>query len=273
MGWHQTLHQRPASGIIRGHGNLPTRNEQRPICKPNAPALHHKPNRRHNPQLGVSQARRIPCRICTLLQDPHSRRHDQAPNPHRDAKWPDNSRHTSVSKPLSTCIFGSASDTNSWDWFATSSTPSPEIYKTIADIISTAPEVAQLSALTAGTLVLGVQPISSALVQAGVERGGNVLGLDNVNQTWFVLDVGWWKQEDDAVAHNATRSLIEKIERVTKAAGSHVRYVFMNDASWDQPVIDRYGKNNVRLMRQVRQEFDPRHAFHDLASGGFKLSL
>jgi hypothetical protein len=151
--------------------------------------------------------------------------------------------------------------------------PSAEIYESINSIISTAPEVAQLRALTGGTLVLGFQPISSKLVQAGLDRGGNVLGHDNVNQTWLVLDIGWWREEDDTVAHDATRSLIEKIEKATKADNSYLRYIFMNDASWDQAVINHYGTNNVRFMHQVRAKYDPSFTFHDLVSGGFKLSL
>lgn len=139
--------------------------------------------------------------------------------------------------------------------------------------MSTAPEVAQLKALTGGTLVLGFQPISSNLVKAGLDRGGNVLGHDNVNQTWLVLDIGWCREEDDAIAHIATRLLVEKIEKATKAGGSYVRYIFMNDASWDQPVINQYGTINVRFMRQVRAKYDPSFTFHDLVSGGFKLSL
>jgi hypothetical protein len=127
--------------------------------------------------------------------------------------------------------------------------------------------------LTGGTLVLGFQPISSSLVQAGRDRGGNVLGHDKVNQTWLVLDIGWWREEDDATAHNATRALLQKIEKVTRASNSYIRYIFMNDASWDQAVLDQYGSNNVEYMRQVREKYDPLYTFHDLVSGGFKLSL
>jgi hypothetical protein len=147
------------------------------------------------------------------------------------------------------------------------------MYEKIWSIISTAPETAQLKALSAGTLVLGIQPISSNLVQAGIDRGENVLGLDKINQTWLVLDIGWWKEEDDAVAHNATRSLLNKIEQATKAEDTYMRYIFMNDASWDQPVIDHYGTNNVRRMRQVRSKYDPKSVFYNLVPGGFKLSI
>jgi hypothetical protein len=127
--------------------------------------------------------------------------------------------------------------------------------------------------LTGGTLVLGFQPISSSLVQAGRDRGGNVLGHDKVNQTWLVLDIGWWREEDDATAHNATCALLQKIEKVTRASNSYIRYIFMNDASWDQAVLDQYGSNNVEYMRQVREKYDPLYTFHDLVNGGFKLSL
>lgn len=89
----------------------------------------------------------------------------------------------------------------------------------------------------------------------------------------MVLDVGWMNAEDDAAAHEATQSLTKKIEAATKSANAYVRYQFMNDASWDQPVINHYGTNMVRFMRQVRAKYDPALAFYYLVSGGFKLSL
>jgi hypothetical protein len=159
-----------------------------------------------------------------------------------------------------------------WDWHTTSFKPSRAIYEKINSIIDTAPEVTQLSKLTGGTLVLGFQPISASLVQAGLDRGGNVLGHDKVDQTWLVLDGGWFNEKDDKKAHELVAAIMKKIEKETKKANAYIRYQFMNDASWDQPVIDHYGTNNVRFLRQVRRKYDPSMVFKKLVTGGFKLS-
>lgn len=159
-----------------------------------------------------------------------------------------------------------------WDWFATSFTPNASLYQEIATIVTSAPELATLKALTSGTMALGLQPISSSLVLAGNDRGdGNALDLQSVNQTWFVLDTGWQFASDDATAYNATRAIKDRIERASRAAGDYVPYIFMNDASWDQDVLGHYGAENVRRLREVQRVYDPDLVFQELVSGGFKL--
>ncbi|MCJ1247587.1 hypothetical protein MMC30_004802 [Trapelia coarctata] len=158
-----------------------------------------------------------------------------------------------------------------WDWFATSMKPSASLYQEIASIVTTAPELADLKSLTSGTMVLGIQPISSSLIRAGIARGGNALGLDAVNQTWLVLDAGWQFPDADATAHNATRAIHGRIEDAAKNDGNYVPYIFMNDASWDQDVIRHYGANNVRRLRAVQRKYDPDFVFRDLVAGGFKV--
>ena len=158
-----------------------------------------------------------------------------------------------------------------WDWFATSFKPSASSYQQIESILTTAPELNELESLTSGSLALGLQPISASAVLAGKARGGNPLGLETVNQTWFVLDTGHWFADGDETAHNATRDMHAKIEDVTHADGSYLPYQFMNDASYDQDVIGHYSAANVQKLRDVQRKYDPDLVFQKLVSGGFKL--
>ena len=138
--------------------------------------------------------------------------------------------------------------------------------------MTTAPELKEIGSLTSGTMALGLQPISSSLVRAGKARGGNALGLESVNQTWFVLDTGWWDKDGDETAHNATRAINKRIEDAARSSGKDVPYLFMNDASWDQDVIGHYGAESVQKLQEVQRKYDPEHVFQKLAFGGFKLS-
>ena len=160
---------------------------------------------------------------------------------------------------------------NRWDWFATSFKPNATSYKQIESILTKAPELKQIESLTTGSLALGLQPISASAVLAGKARGGNALGLDSVNQTWFVLDTGHWFADDDEEAHNATREIHARIETVTHTDGNYLPYQFMNDASYDQEVIEHYGAANIQKLKEIQQEYDPELVFQKLVSGGFKL--
>jgi FAD/FMN-containing dehydrogenase len=86
-----------------------------------------------------------------------------------------------------------------------------------------------------------------------------------------VLDSGWWSPNDDETVHNATRNMIDEIETASKAEGDYVEYIFMNDASWDQEVIQHYGGESVERLKRVRKLYDPDSVFQRLVPGGFKL--
>ncbi|CAD6593166.1 MAG: hypothetical protein ASARMPRED_007094 [Alectoria sarmentosa] len=158
-----------------------------------------------------------------------------------------------------------------WDWFATSFQPNATSYKQIESIVTTAPELKEIESLTTGSLALGLQPISISAVLAGKARGGNALGLEGVNQTWFVLDTGHWFADDDEQAHDATRGIHAMIENVTNTDGNYVPYQFMGDASYDQDVIGHYGAVNVQKLKRIQEKYDPELVFQKLVSGGFKL--
>ncbi|KAE8375365.1 putative FAD-binding oxidoreductase [Aspergillus bertholletiae] len=161
-----------------------------------------------------------------------------------------------------------------WDWHSTGFTPSHPLYSKIADFFLHPNASAELSALdpiTSRTLAVGLQPISASAVLAGNARGGNALGLQPVNQTWLVLDIGWEFAADDGRAHRATAGVREKIEDLSREEQSYIEYIFMNDASWDQDVIGHYGEDNVRRLRAVQNAYDPDCVFQELAPGGFKL--
>lgn len=158
-----------------------------------------------------------------------------------------------------------------WDWFATSHKPSASLYEEVKAIVTGAPELEEIKSLTSGTMALGIQPISSSVVHAGNARGGNSLGLDSVNQTWFVLATAWSSSDGDEIAHNATRAIIESVEHAAKTDGTYLPYMFMNDASWDQDVMAHYGAKNLDRLREAQRKYDPELLFQRLASGGFKL--
>jgi hypothetical protein len=158
-----------------------------------------------------------------------------------------------------------------WDWRTTSFTPSEDLYNKIGSLVTTSPEVKTIGSLNAGSIALGLQPVSTSLVDAGIARGGNALGLDRANQTWWVLDTGHWLAKDDSVAHEATKSLMAKIDKAIDQEDSNIDYRFMSDASWDQDVLASYGADNVAKLKKVRAKYDPGLVFTYLVPGGFKL--
>ncbi|KAK6958328.1 hypothetical protein Daesc_001127 [Daldinia eschscholtzii] len=157
------------------------------------------------------------------------------------------------------------------DWFTTTLTPNKDLYDKIGSIVTTSKALDKIRSATAGSTSFSIQPISSSLVEAGNAKGGNALGLRAVNQTWFKVDSGWLWPEEDEVVHSGSTQLIGEVEAAAKKGGNYLRYLFMNDASWDQDVIGHYGTNNVRKLRRIQREYDPDLVFQRLVPGGYKI--
>ncbi|KAL7625720.1 hypothetical protein AAE478_004943 [Parahypoxylon ruwenzoriense] len=153
------------------------------------------------------------------------------------------------------------------EWTTTSFQPSKSMYKSIRDIFASSPAVDEMKSMTAGTGIFTLQGISPGAVEPGKLRGGNALGLDPVAQSWFHTDIGWWFPDDDGTAHRAIRSLTDEVEGPAKTQGSYPPYIFMNDASIDQRVIEHYEHENVKKLKEAQNKYDP----GAVVPGGFKL--
>ncbi|KAL9075850.1 MAG: hypothetical protein Q9157_003840 [Trypethelium eluteriae] len=154
------------------------------------------------------------------------------------------------------------------DWRSKSFEPDDALYKSLNSIMTGSAFLQEITDVTNGTVALGLQPISASVIEAGFARGGNALGLSAINQTWYVIDSGWWDEEYDEMVHFATRDLVNQIGNQSNTPDS---FIFMNDASYDQDVIGHYGKENVAKLTEVQAKYDPDQIFQKLVPGGFKL--
>lgn len=137
-----------------------------------------------------------------------------------------------------------------------------------------------------------LQPIPVNLVNQGIAKGGNPLGLPQVNHQcelarrltdvlsrlqqlilagWTTL-VDWHNANDDATVRAAPIATSEKWKELGKKRGSYVPFLFMNDASRDQNPLAAYGSTNVEKLKAVSRKYDPSQLFQTLQNDGFLLS-
>lgn len=149
--------------------------------------------------------------------------------------------------------------------------PNRDLYSSMADMMVNSEGVQKIKSVTSGTVAFGLQPISSALVLEGQKRGGNALGLAPVNQTWYVVNSGAFHEKDDETVRQGTHGILNPLVDMSKDTGTDLPYLFMNDAGWDQNVMESYGTENVAKLQVVRAKYDPGRVFQRLVPGGFKL--
>lgn len=151
-----------------------------------------------------------------------------------------------------------------WAWYTVTFKPSRKLYEQISLLLSNAPEVSAIAALQGETIVGTSQPINANVVRAENTRGGNALGLQPVDQTWFALNAAWWNVENDPIAYRAVEALHAKIEALARKANQGLPYIFMNDASIKQSVISSYGRDNLRRLRATQKVYDPHRVFQKI---------
>lgn len=124
----------------------------------------------------------------------------------------------------------------------------------------------------AGNLSYSIQPTSTATIDAGKKRGGNILGLDNVPQTWWAFVAEWKGQQIDSVAQEAIDELYKGMQGLAHEKGQWLDFIFMNEGKWIQKVLGRYGASSVTKLEEARAKYDPEGVFQTLQHDGYLIS-
>ncbi|TVY47459.1 hypothetical protein LOCC1_G002213 [Lachnellula occidentalis] len=103
----------------------------------------------------------------------------------------------------------------------------------------------------------------------------NVLSLEGCTEPLIIIgfSVTWMKAEDDELVRSTIRHAIQRIDTMAAARQSGHPYRFTNYCmEWQRP-YDGCSEENLKLMREVSQKYDPAGLFQSGCPGGFKLDF
>lgn len=105
-------------------------------------------------------------------------------------------------------------------------------------------------------------------------RGGNVLGLDNVENDQIVMlfTPRWSDASYDEEMYEAAKEWYSSVKRTTEELGTDFPFLYLNFASDFQDPFCGYGAENVRFLQETAKKYDPEGVFQTLLPGGFKIS-
>ncbi|KAI1348041.1 hypothetical protein F5Y01DRAFT_328885 [Xylaria sp. FL0043] len=158
-------------------------------------------------------------------------------------------------KPMKRTI-GSATTKVSYDLYI-------EVYKAWKGIVSKLPAGIDFH--------YTIQPVSASAVEAGDKQGGNVMGLQQESQCWWVFTAEWPEDDQDEVARQAVSTMVNAVQDLARASGHLLQYLCMNFADSTQDVLSSYGLANLQLLRNVAAQYDPEGVFQNLQNDGFLL--
>ena len=103
----------------------------------------------------------------------------------------------------------------------------------------------------------------------GTGIGGNVLGIEEVSQNWFVFTLEYRRNGDDSVHKPAMDTLYEQVKKAAKDRGLLLDFVCPTFADKRQDVLRGFGEENVELIKAVAGKYDAEGVFQKLQYGGF----
>ena len=118
------------------------------------------------------------------------------------------------------------------------------------------------------------QPIPRIFTEHSIQRGGNVLGLDRVqdNSILLCLLFIWEDTSKDQELQDLLSATLSKITTYTKnVPGGYRDWQYVNYAYADQDPIGSYGEANIEYLKTISKKYDPQQVFQKLAPGGWKL--
>ncbi|KAF2121074.1 hypothetical protein BDV96DRAFT_640484 [Lophiotrema nucula] len=116
------------------------------------------------------------------------------------------------------------------------------------------------------------QHIPKSIVERSKKNGGNAMGLEEIDQHWWTSIMTWNDPAHDDLVRGIGIETTQKWEELSKARGSHLPFLYMNDASRDQNPLATYSNESLEKLKEVAKKYDPEGVFQKLQQGGFLLS-
>ncbi|KAI1074746.1 hypothetical protein F5B20DRAFT_425428 [Whalleya microplaca] len=159
-------------------------------------------------------------------------------------------------------------------WFAISVKNDPEILQFIVN---------QHNAFTSSwkkdtgddtfSLYTVFQPLPKVLFDHGVEKGGNVLGMDRQTGNSVLFQV-FMVFSGASLEPEARRRLVayrQAVKEKSVKTGTDVEFEYLNYADKTQEPLSTYGEDNVAFMRDVLAKYDPNNILETRLPGGAKI--
>ncbi|KAI1409393.1 hypothetical protein F5Y13DRAFT_203571 [Hypoxylon sp. FL1857] len=124
---------------------------------------------------------------------------------------------------------------------------------------------------------VSLQPVPRLFVQQSHSTNsiGNVLGLEQNTRDAILIQASASVRtaELEAWARPKVRALVDQVRTfASNIEGGVMPWVYLNYAHSSQKVLQSYGPENVRRIREAASKYDPEGVFQRLCPGGFKIS-
>lgn len=124
--------------------------------------------------------------------------------------------------------------------------------------------------------IIEMQPLPTYFVEHGIQKGGNVLGLDQNLHNRLYFSLGATLLTPDSVkqlplVYQKVAAASRRVEVFAQSVGSGEKFQYLPYADASQNPLGSYGAANVQFLKQVAKAYDPDGFFQRMVPGGFKI--
>jgi hypothetical protein len=118
------------------------------------------------------------------------------------------------------------------------------------------------------------QPMPTLFAKHSLARGGNMLGLDRVeeNALLWLITGSTETPEQQAIMREKLTAFAATLEEFGTERNSNVEWRYLNYVDQTQNPLRSYGEQNVEVMRDVAAKYDPDGVFQERVVSGWKIS-
>ncbi|KAH3940844.1 hypothetical protein HBI56_066130 [Parastagonospora nodorum] len=118
------------------------------------------------------------------------------------------------------------------------------------------------------------QPMPKLIAQHSTQRGGNVMGLDQVKENALLWSIVGSTQTpaEHAIMREKLLAFVAAVEAYAMSEDLNVDWRYLNYVDSTQDPLKSYGQKNVDFMRDVAAKYDPSGMFQKKIVSGWKIS-
>jgi hypothetical protein len=118
------------------------------------------------------------------------------------------------------------------------------------------------------------QPLPTLIAQHSTRRGGNVLGLDQVEENALIWSIVGSTQtaEEHVIMREKLMAYVANLEDFAVSEDLNINWRYLNYVDGTQDPLRSYGQRNVDFMREVAAKYDPSGMFQEKVVSGWKIS-
>ncbi|KAK4148251.1 FAD binding domain-containing protein [Dichotomopilus funicola] len=127
------------------------------------------------------------------------------------------------------------------------------------------------------TTMCAFQPLNRVIADHGIQRGGNVMGLDYWIQksgshgVLFLAELGLHGAENEKKAYPIVRAWAAAVEAYARDLGVGWGWQYLNYAGAEQDPLATIGPHALGKLRAAANKYDPDRVFQRLRASGFKI--